>query len=146
MAAPIIALNTIRCHCMTFYAQSTPAICTLPGAQNLDWSTTQRLVSLHHLDVEFASQESATKVLQVAEPLSTRVLMRTHSSRVTGQVSVGTKMMCVISDEVDKMFLRTTEKHFKSKVETQDAFVSGVLALLVLAVVLFSIGECLWER
>ena len=146
MAAPIDKLNTLRCHCMTFYTHSAPAACTLAGAHNLDWHTAQGLASLHNLDVEFASQESATKVLQVASPLSTSVLMGMQTFQEPERVRVGTKMVCGVGDEVSRMFVQTPDERMGASIEAQDARVSGVLAVLVLGVVLYAIAECLWER
>jgi hypothetical protein len=142
MAAPF---DRLRCGCVTFYTHSMPVACTLAGMQNLDWDTAQRLASLHNLVVEFASQESATKVLEAAKPLSTSVLMGMHSSEETERVKLGTKMVCGVGNEVVRMFPQTPDDRASARIDAQEARVSGVLALLLLGVVLFAIGECLCE-
>ncbi|KAF2691992.1 hypothetical protein K458DRAFT_381822 [Lentithecium fluviatile CBS 122367] len=147
MAAPIPALEALRCHCITFSIYSLPAACTLPGAQNLDWSTAQRLASTHNLAIEFASQDTVTRVLQVEQPLPTGVLMSLYPWKdAGGGGGANTKVICGVHDEVQRMILDGPMQRVDARVLEQEAYVSGVLAVLVLGVILWGLGEIIWQR
>jgi hypothetical protein len=144
MAAPINPLDNIRCHCITFYAHHLPAACTLLGAQNLDWNTAQKLASTHRLDIEFASQDTITRILEVDRPLPTSVLVSLRTTKETRHV--GTKFICGMDDEVMTTMLEAPIEQANARVAEQEACISGVLAIIVLVVILYAVCEFAWTR
>jgi hypothetical protein len=144
MGAPVNPLDNIRCHCITFYAHDLPAACTLLGAQNLDWNTAQKLASTHRLDIEFASQDTIARILEVDRPLPTSVLVSLRTTKETRHV--GTKFICGMDDEVMTTILEAPIEQANARVAEQEACISGVLAIIVLGVILYAICEFAWTR
>ena len=69
-----------------------------------------------------------------------------HPSHDKERVGAGTKMVCGMGDQVSKMSIQETQERVRARIEAQESRVSGVLAVVVLSVILFALGECLWER
>lgn len=136
-------LTSLRCHCLSFSTYSPPTACTLPGAQNLDWDTAERLARVHSLDLEYASPATASKVLHAPAPLSTSQLSALHHPVGEGP-QTGTKMVCGMNDEISQAMAQA--ERISARVSQQEARISGVLAMLVLGVILFTLVESFWER
>ncbi|KAJ4373911.1 hypothetical protein N0V83_002650 [Neocucurbitaria cava] len=146
-AAPMeYRLEDIQCRCLSFSTSAKPTLCTYLESHGLDWDTAYSLASDNELKIQFASQSTISKVLDIRKPLPSSVL-RTLSHGEAAPLDVSSsllqsenKIVCGLGDEV---------KHMGSPdmdLSSECHYVGAVVAALMLFLIAYLVGEHIWTK
>ncbi|KAF2790036.1 hypothetical protein K505DRAFT_208547, partial [Melanomma pulvis-pyrius CBS 109.77] len=137
--------SSIQCHCISFSPTAKPIACPLPESQNLDWNTARTLSLQHQVKIQFASQDTVSRVLDAATPLPTSVLLSMSNGlplplNTAGSLESVDKIVCGIDDEVRQRWMETSEREGGAV----DCFALQVIVSLILLIVLYEAVEVSW--
>ena len=127
--------------CITFRSPSPPISCNFLESPGFGWHSAQTLAAQYDIKIQFASKRTIASVLAVPAPLPSDVLQTTGAGDAEAALAVDAqqnKIVCGFGGEVGRMTQRLGEP--------QTHFVGQVLAWLVLLVVVYAAGECVWTR
>ncbi|KAI8938137.1 hypothetical protein NX059_005803 [Plenodomus lindquistii] len=152
-------LEDIRCRCLSFSMSAKPTLCTYLESYNLDWHTAYAFASDNDLKIQFASQDTVTKVLSGSNPLPTSMLMSIRGDEAgaeseyeaqsqqqspmgleeTSANSVN-KIVCGLGDEVNHL---SVDLRFS---EPELHYVGVVVACFMAFLVFWVVVEYLWTN
>ncbi|CAO2657631.1 Nn.00g037570.m01.CDS01 [Neocucurbitaria sp. VM-36] len=145
-AAPMeYRLEDIQCRCLSFSTSAKPTLCTYLESHGLDWDTAYSLASDNELKIQFASQSTISKVLEIRKPLPSNVLSTLSNVEaapldVTSLLQSENKIVCGLGDEVKHM------GSYDMDLSSECHYVGLAIAAFILFLVTYLIGERIWTR
>jgi hypothetical protein len=145
LAAPMdYRLEDIQCRCLALSSTTKPTPCTYLEPHDLDWQTAYSVASDNGLQVQFAHETTITKILSIPRPLPKNVLQTVLEGEAlpldsTERVKVEDKMICGLGNEVNH--IASQEKGLEPV-----HYAGVVLGSLMMLLIIYLIGECLWIK
>jgi hypothetical protein len=145
-AAPIDhRLEDIQCRCLSLSTNAKPTLCTHMESHAFDYHTASSLASDYDLEMQFASQDTITKILSIHRPLPSGVLQRISEGQVvskdaTDLLQQQNKIVCGFGDEVKRL-----GSHDVS-LELECHYIGYGVAAFMLLVLVYVVGEYVWMR
>lgn len=138
-------LEDIQCRCLSITTSAKPTLCTYLESHALDWHVAYSLASDYDLKIQFASEETITKVLSISKPLPTSVLESLSNGAVlplesTDLVQSENRIVCGLGDEVKHM------GSYDSNSGPECHHAGVVVGGLMVGVIIYLVGQYAWTR
>ncbi|KAH7078515.1 hypothetical protein FB567DRAFT_137441 [Paraphoma chrysanthemicola] len=146
LAAPMdTRLEDIQCRCLSYSTDAKPTLCTYMESHNLDWHTASSLASDYDLKIQFASENTITRVLAINRPLPSSVLQSVSVGQVepvefSDSVQRENRIVCGLGDEVKHM-----GNHDRT-LEPECHYIGYMGAAFMSLIVLYLLAEYIWSR
>ncbi|KAF1841473.1 uncharacterized protein K460DRAFT_358223 [Cucurbitaria berberidis CBS 394.84] len=146
LAAPMEhRLEDIQCRCLSFSTSAKPTLCTYLESHGLDWDTAYSLASDNNLQIQFASQDTISKVLEIRKPLPSSMLHVLSYGPAgppdsTSLIQTEHKMVCGLGKEAKYM------GRLDMDLGSEAHYVGVVVAAFMLFLCAYLLGEYAWTR
>ncbi|KAF1831821.1 hypothetical protein BDW02DRAFT_600462 [Decorospora gaudefroyi] len=142
-------LEDIQCRCLSTSTNTKSMFCTYLEPHVLDWQAAYKLAAQNDLEIQFAS-EAITGVLLKPRLLPTGILQRLSEAEATLPSNHQTEMpqtetnkiVCELGDTV-RYGNGPATSHPKAG---EEHYVSAVLGTLMLLLILYVVGQYVWNR
>jgi hypothetical protein len=138
-------LEDVQCRCLSISTDEKPTLCTHMESHAFDYHTASSLASDYDLRIQFASQDTVSKILSIRRPLPTSVLQRISEASVVSKepadlLQKENKIVCGFGDEVKRI-----GSHDVS-LEPECHYIGYGVATFMLLMLLYVVGEYVWTR
>lgn len=140
-------VEDIRCHCLSFSTSAKPSLCTYLDAHILNWDTAYSFASSYDLNLQFASEETISKILTIRNPLPDSMLQSLARGEVKAPESSAllqseNKIICGLGDEVKRM----GSEDLASILEVECHYIGAAIAFCMLFVGVYLAVRSAWIR
>lgn len=138
-------LEDIQCRCLSFSTSAKPTLCTYLESHGLDWTTAYSLASDNSLKIQFASQSTITKVLEMRRPLPRSVLHAIGNGAAvhlpaTNLMHTENKIVCGFGDEATHTGSQDMD------LAPESHYVGAILAAFMLFLLAYLVVDYAWTK